>query len=613
VSYLDVPRIHFIGRFYADPSTVNNDPTHYQPDVTNPAPWQDPAGLHSFRILDCNVTSVEGGAAADPLVGAAVTTTDLPTPAKIVDLDVYQQAVPTIFGMKLNIALGDGTSITGQVQPVSLNSLWFNAVLPMRGWDVQYGWGSFGGDSNACGTYQTVMSVKESDWPATAGALQALKEKTLAVDGNLLLAFRFVVDGYVNVPGNQNYRYGRITGAIGPVAPNQPVQAVGPRWLAGRPTPPNANWDVPAFYGASFKVDPDRKTMVIDMANAICRVLPGGDPVDLGTVNVCVTANGTATVLGPIDCTSFAYSNSSGIVELPLSDAQLLLAQSNPITITTSRADIGPNPIFTEDPSGWYVAADNRALRMAGVPGTTAQTDIYVTRWGQPVQNVGIELMIEPVYGTTQGATVPPTNPGDTPQSVNVFQPPTTYATPTDENGKSVVALQVMHDPGARTPQLDGQLYFIVPYISGTIPPDIVNQPPAQELQISCLAWANTPTIEQPTWADILGIMEPYVKLYPGMTHKIDLSVEATFNLFATNPPWIAMHEPEPRNGICSGAIGFYMTRDFTDTRFMPVTRDLSPSKFQTVINYIANLQKSMGFPPCKPATEPAAEGGKAS
>ncbi len=33
MSYLGYPRLHFSGRFQADPSTVNNDPAHFDAHV----------------------------------------------------------------------------------------------------------------------------------------------------------------------------------------------------------------------------------------------------------------------------------------------------------------------------------------------------------------------------------------------------------------------------------------------------------------------------------------------------------------------------------------------------------------------------------------------------
>ena len=46
MSYLDLPRLCFIGKFQADVSTSNNDPGHYRPGkVTNP--WWNGNGSNS--------------------------------------------------------------------------------------------------------------------------------------------------------------------------------------------------------------------------------------------------------------------------------------------------------------------------------------------------------------------------------------------------------------------------------------------------------------------------------------------------------------------------------------------------------------------------------------
>ena len=66
MSYLTPPRLHFAGRFQAAPSTVNNDPAHFNnatfkeifqtPGRTNG--WWNPGGDASFRLIACKVTGV---------------------------------------------------------------------------------------------------------------------------------------------------------------------------------------------------------------------------------------------------------------------------------------------------------------------------------------------------------------------------------------------------------------------------------------------------------------------------------------------------------------------------------------------------------------------------
>lgn len=69
MSYLNSPRLTFAGQFQADPSTVNNDPTHFdnatfisgyqQYEVGNNLNgWWNPDGTGSWRFVGCMVTSV---------------------------------------------------------------------------------------------------------------------------------------------------------------------------------------------------------------------------------------------------------------------------------------------------------------------------------------------------------------------------------------------------------------------------------------------------------------------------------------------------------------------------------------------------------------------------
>lgn len=158
MSYLDIPRIHFAGRFFTDPSTVNNDPTHYETSVTEPSPWQNPDGQHRFQLRNCQITSAVGPSGFvynDTVIGCDFDTTDQPNlspghsnPAKIVDIDVYQQAVSTIYGMQVKITVEDSI-IIGMVDPATLNLCWVNSVLPTRSWEPgDYDQDSFGGDMN---------------------------------------------------------------------------------------------------------------------------------------------------------------------------------------------------------------------------------------------------------------------------------------------------------------------------------------------------------------------------------------------------------------------------------------------------------------------------------
>jgi hypothetical protein len=597
MSYFSYPRINFYGRFFTDPSTVNNDPTHYNVSNDPPSPWQSPDGLHQFKLEDCTVVSAIGpkGEVQDPLVNLPIITTNLPSPAKIADLDVYQQGVPTIFGMQVSIPISSTVSLTGIVDPAVLNQLWWVSVLATRSWqDSDYLMDSFGGDMNACGIFQSVIRVPQENWPADAISpmLALLKQRTTLENGSYLISIRFVMDGYRNVPEDKNYQTGRITGSLGPVLGREPRYNAGARWMWGRTQDKSNPWNWPMFNNVQFKVDSERKLLILDLANGICRQTAGGAPVDLGTLTAwIVPPQGEKVSLGNVDYSEFCYNLYSHVVEIPLTDEQWSLAAQSQIQLTMSRTDMGPTLIFSEKVNQTNIEVEVRPIRIAGAPGTTASTQVYVSKMCKPLAGKQLKLDIISVHGDTPGATVPPSNPGNTPQAFGAI---TASITPTDAFGYATVTIKVLKDPGFRTPLLDGQLYFINLYDpdeSGTLPL-------SQSSIISCLAWSDYQVNENPSWEEVQRLFAGFVKLFPGMTKKINLSDFPTFQTFSLNPPWAAYDASPGPLGLDRGAIGFYMTRDITDPRYMPVTRDMSPARVLTILHYIQNLINTPIVPP---------------
>jgi hypothetical protein len=184
MSYLDFPRLVVSGSFYTDPSTMDNDPSHYDPANTNPSPWQDPGGSHNFSFQDllagelpnrdftpptvvCAFNQSGQASLTDPIVNQPVNSTDTPgglsgatpSPAKLIDLDVYQQAVSTIYGFFLQLTVGS-SKLVGEMDLTSLDSVRFDRVLPTGGWAAwnSYGAGSFGGDTFALGRFPVCRS-----------------------------------------------------------------------------------------------------------------------------------------------------------------------------------------------------------------------------------------------------------------------------------------------------------------------------------------------------------------------------------------------------------------------------------------------------------------------
>ena len=611
MSYFDVPRIYFSGRFFTDPSTVNNDPAHYEADNPKPSPWQGPMGQHRFEFRNVLATAVQLTnelSFSDAVVGASLATTNQPSSAKIVDLDVYQQGTTGIYGLNLALTLANKAILPGDVDPPVLNSANFNRVLPKRGWKTEYGWGSYGGDSSGSGFFQSVWRIPASAWPAGASpALDALRAASLVENGAVLLALRMVLDGYFNDPAQpETALTGRVTLALGPTKPGDARASPGPRWLAPnaqRPSPPT-HWWVPAFYGAPFGVDESRKKLVIDLANSLCMQEVGGAPVDLGVLTAMVQRAGQPVVnVGSVPYQT-TYEESSGIAELALDAISLAALTRAPLQLATSRTDLDvPPEVLVEDPSGRWLAVENRALRMTSEPGSALSaltTRVRVTEWGRPLAGMQLALSVEAVSSKTPGVTPPPDpdrSKGDTPSASGALG---ASITPTDAAGFATLTLRSLKDPGSRTAELDGQLYFVLPYLPGTPDP---SQNPNQEQMVSVVMWSAYTPSPSVTWDEIVKILAPYDKLYPFMANKIKLTDSHTFTTFARNPPWVAYGDKSSYtlpNGktIAAGAIPYMLTRPVNDPRFMPISRDLSPGKINTVLYYCLQLQETTIPPP---------------
>lgn len=654
MSYLDLPRFTISGNFYTDPSTVDNDPSHYDPSCTNPAPWQDPGGTHSFSFQDllagqmpnrtftppsvsCACDQNGNPTLSDGLVNTTVVSMDAPagmtgvppSPAKMVDLDVYQQAVSTIHGFFMKLQVGS-TALIGAMDPATLNSVRFDRVLPTRGWQPWdgYGAGSFGGDTYASGVFQSVLRVPPAMWPTISGSaiLDAIRSVTAQdANNNYLLSIRFTLDGYQNVAWHSSdFRMGRLLTTVGPVLAGDPIECIAGRWLqaytVNQQNPGKIPWNQPSLYGAPFQVRQRGAGpfVSIDLSNAIMSESPGGPPLDLGNLSVYVDDGSTGVVGAPFQLNDVFYSMSGGIVDLPLTAAQLQASRSAPFFIVSSRAELTGLTTFNnlpvlwaESSTGTCIACDGRAFRLASdTPAQgSATSTIYATQWGAPITDpAAIACGAYPCDPGNNAATVPwnAGYKGNSPGSGQFLLASLQYSQP----GVFELTLASKGDPGSRTLELDGQLYFICVWPSGQPAPSPNLNPncPPQENIVSAVLWASYQLNTTPDFAEIQSIMNAYVKLFPSMKAKMDLSNHQTFFTFAANPGWgffQSQNLPGPTkyvmpNGgsITAGAIPYYMTRGYQDPRFMPIMRDLSPNKLLTVLYYCYNVQQGLVPPP---------------
>jgi hypothetical protein len=588
MSYLSPLRLHFAGRFQASPSTVNNDPLHYDnstfvaafqerqtgntPDQING--WWNPRGDAAWRLIGCRVTaawSATGKPAADDdaVRHCLIADSDRKVTAKLVDLDSEQQLVSEIWGLEVRICEADGTALLrGRFEPAAFSDVWDRATTG-------------GGDSGAGAMYQSVLS--DLHWGDLSGSpfLQELRTATV----NRLLSIKFNVDGYNMDFRSPDFTRGRIVGTIGPAASGEPRHFLSGRQFLTTGLSP-ANFFVPAgkINFCAAVVDRAGGKIYLDLGNALPSARPAGDPVDLGALSLaCVVAGAGGLSLLPIGEVPYKeagwYEQTAGVVELPpgrrLTEQELDVIARNPLALLLPDATGQPALGIAESPGGLHVRADQFVFRLE--PGERAEVRLCATRWGLPYAGARILSMLDP------GGLQPASPLGQAPA---VAVPAQAIDFParvvTDAAGMAVLPI-TSSDPGSPRGYIDGQVYGVRPALEETLVP-AAHYPFNPWNFISLLVYSSFRPDEPPTWhGSMRPIFEQYANLYPVMKDFLDLGNYAS---------------------VCANRrlLQLAFALDPADPNSMPVTRDLSRAKRRAILRWLADDPPLEGTAPAPPS-----------
>ena len=581
MSYLNVLRLHFAGRFQANISTVNNDPVHFfnaafqsswqelqGPNFDPPNGWFSPDGDAAWRLLGCKVTAawMASGAvpSSDPVLQCIIADSDSQAPAKLVDLDPEQQLVSEIWGLQVRIADANGnTLMRGDFAHAAFMDIWDRAQGQTAGGDVDAG-----------AMYQSVL--KNLQW----GDVSSSPFLTQLQASGSLLSIKFNVDNINMDNTSPDFLTGRIVGTIGPAAASEPQHLVlGRHFLAA--TYGGGNFFIPAggINNCVGVVDTGASCIFLDLGNALPTIGASGAPVDLGTLTLGVFnaadgtpyATGAVTPLGTIAnyASNDWYAKTAGVVVLPLTEAQLKSTVSASLVLSSANG-----AFINEWPSGAFVGADTFVYRMS--PGDSVDVQFYVTQWGQPVGDTTVSFALDPSQLQIQAGTqlpAPFTAPNvGVPEDALQFN----SSAQTDATGIAVLTIKATN-PG--TPRnfndgkdygIDGQVYGIRPSLS---PLQFGGGPVDPWNFVRILLWSEYKAADPVTWNDIEPTMVQYANLYPVMSRFLNLgdydSVVAHAHLLTL-------------------AFGL----DIANPNSMPVTRDLSPAKRQAILSFLANPQR---------------------
>lgn len=545
MSYLDTPRLHFFGQFTANPSTVNNAPLNYDFATALQSSWND-GGNHGFALQSCAVTSVvmpADSTGTDPIVGATLSSQGR---AVIVDLDTEQQLVSTIYGLNVQIALG-GATITGAMTPVNFFDINFARTSIPGGQQP---------NSAAGAVYQSVLTnvsiagVWSSPWVA---AIQAIMNDT----GSNTLSIRFVVDGFHSDVQGPLFTVGRVTGTIGPYFPGEPETFVNGRLL--RPVQPagtNANYNfIPA------KTDVSRQKLVMDFGNAFTadwQQFPQGFPTAMpAQLEVVILGPQGQISLGAVDTSDQAYQTNAMVQEFDVSGQMDVLAQA-----PTAVVGPGPATFLSENPSGAFAMFEPFVFRLD--PGASGNAMLWANIFEQPAGGQTINLALNPGLLAIQIPTanpllnLPAAPPVGTPVDGVTFPASVT----TDSAGQASITITAnANGPGNPRGYLDGQLYPI----AFTWDLDTNSD---KNTFFSVQAYDLYEIPANPTWKDVQWLLAIYARLYPAMMAIINL---ANYDDVVAAAPHIKTR----------------LQLAIDNPSHMPVTRELSTAKMQTIVNWI--------------------------
>jgi hypothetical protein len=548
-------RLHFAGKFQASVSTVNNDVKHFNNTTFKPSyqqrqdgvhmnGWWNPDGDGVWRLLGCDVTAAYNAdgtapAASDEIYNCSIADSDDSAPAKIVDLDPEQQMVSTLFGLQVRIADGHGnTLMRGYFDPGPFTELW----LKIAGKSSDLAMGAM---------WQSVVTATEWGDLSNSPFLQDLKA---AADANTgLLSMKFNVDCYsmtwptteasAETPPGSQFCRGRIVGTLGPASAAEPKHFIlGRQLMAPEAAAQNLT---PYINYCAAVVDETASVVRLDLGNAL-QINADGTQVDNGALTLSVIQDDT-----PV----------AGVVEMPVTAAQLAIIANNPLSLVLSDYPDAPT---AEPEGGLYVRADLFVFRMS--PGDTQAVPFYATAYGQPYTNQEITFDYN-----TDGLQAGPSDPQvGTPTSALTFPASIT----TDAVAGTATLTLTASNPGNPRHYIDGQVYGVGYGLADQgplYPSNIWNF-------VSVLVFDTFVPDHPITWyGSMQPIFQQYANLYPVMARFVDLGDYAQVVSYRQMLQ-LAFSLPEK------------------DPNAMPVTRDLSPAKRKAILEWLQNPLK--GTPP---------------
>ncbi len=612
MSYLHSPRLIFTGDFKSDVSTVNNDPAHYnnqtfQPSFQEPGQgatngWWNPEGGASFGFLNCRVRQIslpdgttQSATDDDIILNEPVGDAGDRATGKMVDLDPQEQGSSELWAVTLRIGTADDELLLrGDVKPTGFRD------LQRR----QHAGAQVNGQPLG-GTWTSVL--RNIEWGKKAAASPFLKKLRDVTQGDKLsLNLHGFGYYYAHAPDGR-FSLGRIVGTLGPWFEGEPKQFAPARRLYGVLNVGTDQRPVIYFGNSNFLFDDDQRRLTLDLggsfpvADAMGKITQTKKYVIAVSKNPVSFAISTApqtlvasefSVIGEVTYTTGDWlDKTGGIVTFDHLSDELATALANHqlLLLTPSANSTAYVVIAREAIDGYLVRADNFIQRL-----DTDQTNkikLFAYQYGKPLGGANLKITLEPA---TAVEPVGPNNPICEVPGNNYPAEGLTFSgtATTGSTGEAILEItgNAINNPRG---YIDGQIYTL-DYQLQNIPNDPAEGPFSNDtIFVHLRDYFAVPA--NPTWADIATIMTQFGNLYPIMSkYVVDLSDPVAVKLK-------------------TGILTFAFTRPIHDSLHMPVTRDLSDAKRQTILKWLASpvIKTAFAMAPesTRPLPSPAAPG----
>jgi hypothetical protein len=580
MAYLHAPRLVFSGDFLSDVSTVNNDPAHYnnatfkpnfqEPGVGATNGWWNPEGGAIFDLRNCRVQHVTlpvgtTTAVLDMVIGQMVGGPGDKATGKMVDLDPQEQGSSELWTVMLRIYTANNELLLQG----DLNA------TPFRDLQLRQQSGSKVNGQPLGASWTSVLT--NLVWGPNAGSSPFLSALRNTTQGNKLSINLNAFGYYYNHAPDGRFSMGKIIGCIGPWFNGEPDLFAPARRLYGIQQIPNSPWTLFGYNnflvsGNSLSLDLGNSFPIADALGTITfkqKLILGisKQPINAVPDTQWVT-------IGQNDFTQIAdinYENDSnwllktgGIVQfnnLP-TDIMEQLAQNQLLLLTTTSTQGSYAVIAREAIDGLLVRADNFVQRIDA--DETNNVRMFAYQWGKPLAHSTIVSTLEPPTPVTPLGPNNPISevPGNNYPTDGITFPPSLA---TDASG---FALLPIHGNRINNPRgyIDGQIYTLDIQLQ-----NIPNDPAGYQENIFVHLRDYYKVPDKPVWSDIAETMTQYGNLYPLMSRYIasladPVALQARKDIFL-----------------------FAFSRDINDVMHMPVTRDLSNAKRQTILKWLAS------------------------